>query len=430
MIDPNLSLFDIANRWNVQRLFADYRGALKTISYQIENAVIAGGVYTRMFAGFQKFSYFLPRIDRYRELARIADGIWIFGIPDVDLPYVQGVNYVPLRETDRLVSEWFVVVDSPEYFTALTAQDLSGFEVLPSKRRFRGVWTFEDTLVNYLQETLSQALQLPPLKLVDELPRDYRYQLRQLAESTSRLVATLERRNQELSQARQLQEDLSYMLVHDMRNPLTALIGSLNLMVDYEEKMTNEDRKIFVKRSVESGLMLKRMLDDLLDLAKLEEGFLEIKHKPIAPDILLKQSIEQMNFRTDSEGKEIDMTLSESMPFILGEEDKLSRVLINLLSNALKYSKTGVRAAAYPENGHVVFSVQDDGPGIPAEAREQIFEKYIQVGGKEQRHGTGLGLSFCKMMVEAHGGRIRVESEIGKGSNFIFTIPAYNSNDA
>lgn len=93
------------------------------------------------------------------------------------------------------------MIDSPEYFTALAAQDLSGFTVPSSKRRFRGVWTFEDTLVNHLQVTLSQALGLPPLDIVEELPRDYRYQLRQLAESTSRLVAMLERRNKELSQA-------------------------------------------------------------------------------------------------------------------------------------------------------------------------------------------------------------------------------------
>lgn len=424
-MDSKLSLFEIANRWNVQRLFADYRGALKTISYQIENTVMLGGVFTRMFAGFQKFSYFLPRADKYRELARIADGIWIFGIPDVDLPAIPGVIYVPLSEKDKLVSEWFLVVDSPEYFTALAAEDLSGFKVPPSKRRFRGVWTFEDTLVNHLQVTLSKALGLPPLTLVEELPRDYRYQLRQLAESTSRLVAMLERRNQELSQARQLQEDLSHMLVHDMRNPLTALIGNLNLLHDYEHELTSQERKQFVRRSVESGMVLKDMMDDLLDLARLEEGFLEIKRRKIAPAELLYSAIGQLKFRTDAEGKKIELGISEKLPFILGEEDKLSRVLTNLLSNALKYSQNEIKASVYSENGLVVFSIQDDGPGIPAEAREQIFEKFIQVGGQEQRPGTGLGLPFCRMMVEAHGGRIRVESELGQGSNFIFTIPSH-----
>jgi signal transduction histidine kinase len=425
MIDTELSLFEIANQWNVQRLFADYRGALKTISYQIEKTVILGGIFTRMFAGFQKFSYFLPRIDKYRELARITDGIWIFGIPDVDLPVIPGVIYVPLSEKDRLVSEWFLVVDSPEYFTALAAQDLSGFKVPSSKRRFRGVWTFEDTLVNHLQVTLSEALGLPPLDIVEELPRDYRYQLRQLAESTSRLVTMLERRNQELSQARQLQEDLSHMLVHDMRNPLTALIGNLDLLIEYENQLTSQEKKQFVRRSIESGMMLKDMMDDLLDLAKLEEGFLEIKRQKIAPAELLSRATSQMKYRSDAEGKMIELGLSERLPYILGEEDKLSRVLTNLLSNALKYSQKEIKAVVYADNGHVVFSIKDDGPGIPFNAKDQIFEKFIQVGGQEQRPGTGLGLPFCRMMVEAHGGRIRVESDLGQGSNFIFTIPSH-----
>jgi signal transduction histidine kinase len=323
------------------------------------------------------------------------------------------------------VSEWFLVVDSPEFFTALAAQDLSGFEVLPSKRRFRGVWSFEDTLVNHLQVTLSKALELPPLTIVDELPRDYRYQLRQLAGSTSRLVAMLERRNQELSQARQLQEDLSHMLVHDMRNPLTALIGNLNLLLEYKAQMSEEDKYQTVRRSIESGLMLKGMINDLLDLAKLEEGFLEVKRQNILPDDLLRQTVRQMKFRQEAEEIEIDLVISDNLPTILGEDDKLSRVLANLLSNALKYAQKNINASVYAENGHVVFSVQDDGPGIPESAREQIFEKFIQVGGQEQRHGTGLGLSFCKLMVEAHGGRIRVESELDKGSNFIFTVPSH-----
>jgi signal transduction histidine kinase len=384
---------------------------------------MAGGIFTRIFAGFQKFSYFLPRLDRYRELARVADGIWIFGLPDVDLPVIPGLFYVPLCESDRLVSEWFLVVDSPEYFTALTAQDLSGFDVPASRRRFRGVWTFEDTLVHHLQVTLTRSLGLPPLTIVDQLPRDYRFQLRQLAESTSRLVAMLERRNQDLSQARQLQEDLSHMLVHDMRNPLTAMIGNLNLLVDYEQEISEGDRKLFVKRAIESGLLLKGMMDDLLDLARLEGGFLEIKHNEIAPEGLLRQAADQMKSRSDAEGKRIDLVISDRLPFILGEDDKLCRVLVNLLSNAVKYSRKEIKALVYQENGHVVFSVQDDGPGIPPEAKENIFEKFIQVGGKEQRHGTGLGLSFCKMMVEAHGGRIQVDSELGQGSNFYFTIP-------
>ena len=425
MIDANFSLFDIASQWNVQRLFAEYRGALKTISDQIENTVITSGVYTRIFSGFQRFSYFLPRLEQYRELARVADGIWVFGIPDVELPIVPGVNYVPLAESDRLVSEWFLVVDSPEYFTALTAQDLSGFDVPIASRRFRGVWTFEDNLVNHLQVKLSEALGLPPLTIVERLPRDYRFQLRQLAESTGHLVAMLERRNQELDQARELQEDLSYMLVHDLQSPLTAMIGNLSLLVLEDFEFPEEKKKEIIKRSIEGGNKLKGMMADLLDLAKLEEGYLKVKHIKLEPGNLLRQTMQLIGERTDAKRVKFDLVIPDQLPYILGEADKLSRVIDNLLTNALKYAREKIIVSAYPESGYVVFSVQDDGPGIPQEAREQIFEKFVQLEGRKQQLGTGLGLSFCKLMVEAHGGRIWVEGELGKGSNFIFNIPAY-----
>jgi signal transduction histidine kinase len=427
MFDPTLSLFDIANQWNVRRLFANYRGALKTISYEIEDTVINGGVYTRIFAGFQKYSYFLPRLERYRELARTADGIWVFGLPDVHLPVIPGITYVPLTEQHRLVAEWFLVVDAPEYFSALTAQDLSGFDDLPSHRRFRGVWTFDDTLVNHLQVTLSKVLNLPPLTMVEELPRDYRYQLRQLAISTGHLVDMLESRNRELNQARQLREDLSHMLVHDMRNPLTGMIGNLNLLVSYGSQIPPEKHEHFIKRAIESGNTLKGMVDDLLDLAKLEEGFLEIKRKQVDVEAVIQNAIKLSPATLTLEDKKLHLHLSEDLPFVLGEADKLTRVVGNLLSNALKYAHQDIKLAAYVDGDQVVLSVQDDGPGIPPDAKEKIFEKFKQVGGREQRQGTGLGLTFCRLMVEAHGGRIWVESENGAGSTFFFTIPREGS---
>ncbi|ETX00264.1 MAG: hypothetical protein ETSY1_11900 [Candidatus Entotheonella factor] len=122
-MDPNFNLYSLAESWNLRQITGFYRGTLRTLSYEFENAILQGNIQGRLFAGFQKMSYFLTRLDRYSQLAQVVGQIWIFGIPDVDLPQsIEGITFVPLREHDRLVKEWFLVIDSPVFFFGFGGQ--------------------------------------------------------------------------------------------------------------------------------------------------------------------------------------------------------------------------------------------------------------------------------------------------------------------
>lgn len=426
MIVPTLALFPMACRSD-QRLFVTSRRGLQAISEEIETTVIDQRVRTRVFVGFQKLSFFLSRVDRYHELAKIADGVWVFGLPDVEPPAIAGVTYVPLTETHALTREWAVVVDAPEYFGALVAEDLSGFGVPNRLRRFRGVWTFDETLVNRLQRTLSDALGVPPLAAANSVPRDFRQQLRHIGRLTDRLVETLEQRNQALVQLQQLREDLTRLLVHDLRTPLTAIVGALELVEFRGDRFSPERRAHFIRSALRSARSLNNMISNLLDLARLEEGKLTLAQTRLDPGELLQAAADLARPIVEQENKHITVEIPERLPAVLGDADKLARVLNNLVSNALKYTHPNghITLTARAGAGAVEFAVSDDGQGIPTEALGRLFTKFEQAGGRGQRPGTGLGLYFCRMIVEAHGGSIRVESELGKGSTFRFSLPQH-----
>lgn len=426
-MNNSLALYPLVRDWEARRIFTHYRDALKTISYQIESVILTRNIHARVFAGFQRFSFFLPRVQQYTRLGQVADGVWVFGLPDVTPPSLPGVTFVPLTPDDPLVDEWFLVVDDPSYFSALVAQEIRNGECKPHfERQFRGVWTFDEKVVNQLQRTLSQSLSLKALPTNGSAPpRDYQRQLTQVAYSANALVNALENKNQQLTQAQRLREDLVNMLVHDMRNPLAAILSNLELVQNYQDRMSKDELNAFLHSALVSANDLNHMIGDLLDIARMEEGRLQLIFQEVDPTVLLSRAAGAVKKMLGRNVRQIEVNVSEPLPAVLCEPEKIGRVLDNLLSNALKYTQDGGRIvlSAQMDDGYVRFMVCDDGMGIPKEAQERIFEKFEQVGGKGQRRGTGLGLAFCKMIVEAHGGRIWVESEPGRGSTFMFTLP-------
>jgi len=424
MIDPTLALFPIATQ-DSRHLFVTDRKGLQTLADDIEDAVLVGNVRTRLFVGFQKLSFFLRRAAKYRDLSRVCDGIWVFALPDVEPPSIPGLTYVPLTEAHRLTREWALVVDCPAYFSALVAEDLSGFGVPNDRRQFQGVWSFDATMVNRLQRALSEALGLPPLEAVSTARRDPQRELDHVARAIRRLVETLERQNRRLKQVQQFRTDLTNMLVHDLRSPLTAIIGYLGLIESQGARGTPERLARYAKAAGESARTLTEMVSALLDIAKLQEGKLILRRTAVAPRALLQAAADLARPVAEQQQKALTVEGVETLPPVWGDAELLTRVLNNLVTNALKYTSPGghIALSAIETGGEVEFAVSDDGPGIPAEALGRLFGKFEQVGAPPQGHGSGLGLYFCRMMVEAHGGSIRVESEPGKGSTFRFTIP-------
>ncbi|MCC2670002.1 MAG: putative histidine kinase [Armatimonadetes bacterium] len=233
--------------------------------------------------------------------------------------------------------------------------------------------------------------------------------------------------NEKLRALDRLKEDLTHMIVHDLRTPLTSLLGGLQTIALMGELDTDQDE--LLQMSVEGGQTLLRMINDLLDTNKMEEGSLALEYAEVNPTELIDRAFRQIASLARDKGLTLASEVPEPCATLLADDDKLIRVLVNLLGNAAKFTPVNgtvtVSVQFPPESTEAVFGVRDTGEGIPREAFDRIFEKFGQVetrkGGRKM--STGLGLTFCRMAVEAHGGRIWVESELGEGSTFFFALP-------
>jgi signal transduction histidine kinase/nitroreductase len=231
--------------------------------------------------------------------------------------------------------------------------------------------------------------------------------------------------NEELRRLEEAQENLVNLIVHDLRTPLTSILGGLRLVADngYEEKLTHE----MIPMAQNAGETMMGLVNDLLDVAKLEAGQMALTLTPVPVGPVLDQVREATLGSARERGLELTLEKPEPELYVQGDADFLRRMLINLVGNSLKFTLEGsvrVEAEAEPAAGQVVLRVRDTGIGIPPEARERIFQKFGQVEGtRGQRRGTGLGLTFVKMAAEALGGSVAVDSEEGKGSVFTVRLP-------
>jgi len=170
------------------------------------------------------------------------------------------------------------------------------------------------------------------------------------------------------------------------------------------------------------GKTLLGMVNDLLDVEKMESGSARLQLVELSANALVAGALEQISPLAREANTALVTEIADGLPHFLGDESMLSRTLVNLIANAIKFTKAGTVTINVSEDaGNIRFAIRDTGDGIPAEAFERIFEKFGQLDSR--RAGTGLGLAFCKLAVEAHGGRINVESTPEVGSTFSFTVP-------
>jgi NtrC-family two-component system sensor histidine kinase KinB len=224
----------------------------------------------------------------------------------------------------------------------------------------------------------------------------------------------------------QMREDLTHMIVHDLRNPLGSIMSSLQLI---RTAIVERDRTLPIMKllgiAIRSGQKLYRLIDSLLDMGRLESGETELKRANVSPEALVREAAEQIHPLALSRGQTLEVQVAPGLPDVLADDDMALRVLTNLMDNAVKFNlregRVTVRAQQVGEE--IRFTVMDTGPGIPPESRQRVFDRFARLESAEGIKGTGLGLAFCKLAVEAHGGRIWVESELGQGSRFHFTLP-------
>jgi two-component system sensor histidine kinase/response regulator len=234
------------------------------------------------------------------------------------------------------------------------------------------------------------------------------------------LYEQLQKNYRRLEEVEKLRDDMRNMIVHDLRTPLTAVIVGVEMLGSHGDLSASQ--RDMVNIAAGGGKTLLGMINDLLDVEKMESGTSQLRYERLSAAALIAAAVEQVGSLAEMEGTSLVMELRGDLLFE-GDENKLSRTLVNLIGNAIKFTHAGtVTISASPDGADIRFAVRDTGAGIPPEAFERIFEKFGQLDAGN-RVGTGLGLAFCKLAVEAHGGRIEVESKPGAGSTFSFTVP-------
>ncbi len=239
---------------------------------------------------------------------------------------------------------------------------------------------------------------------------------------------TLHSEKARLEELLRLREELADTIIHDLRNPLGVISAGLDMLqrslADGSEPEYAVSVMDLVGRSVRR---MQHLVDTLLDIARLEEGKMTLRHRPLDLRGLVEEAILEAQPLAENAGVAVENRLSPHLPLVMADRDVLQRVLTNLLDNALKFTPGGGRVwvEAHPDGEIVRVEMVDTGPGIPLKERTRIFEKFTQVKGRVgTRSGSGLGLAFCQMAVEAHGGRIWVEDgPKGVGSRFVLTLP-------
>ena len=237
-------------------------------------------------------------------------------------------------------------------------------------------------------------------------------------------------KNEELGELQQMKEGLTHMIIHDLRNPLTAISTYLQLAV-MESSNPTQSQHAKISRCLHFCAELDRLIQNLLDINKMEEKRMQLQLEKTNLETLINDVSD--HFRADAEERAISLGFfkEDQIPSVPIDPGLMKRVFANLLNNALRHTpkdgKIQITVDFAPDKKHILTAVRDNGLGLPPEYHQKIFDKFEQVRLKNEKSvvgSSGLGLTFCKMAVEAHGGKIWIESEgEGKGCTFFVSIP-------
>jgi len=272
--------------------------------------------------------------------------------------------------------------------------------------RRREVRPFSDRQIKLLETFASQAV---------------------IAIENVRLFNEIQEKSRQLELASRHKSEFLSSLSHELRTPLNAVIGFSEALLERMFGEMNAKQEDYLKDIHSSGQHLLSLIKDILDLSKIEAGRMELELSEFSLPNALQDAITLMRERAQTHGIAIELRVDKRLDEIRADERKLKQIVLNLLSNAVKFTPDGGRVEldARVNGSSVEVSVKDTGVGIAPEDQQAVFEEFRQVGHHYtiKHEGTGLGLALTRRFVELHGGKISLESELGKGSTFTFTLP-------
>ena len=353
----------------------------------------------------------------------------------------------PRREASRRREAELLAIDLDQYASelantittrtnVLTAQNASAYA--HSRNLFIGVAAGAIVLALLLGFVLSWSVIGPIQRInfrlaaiasgdfsghVDVANRD---ELGALAINVNRMNDELQRLYKEVETASKHKSEFLANMSHELRTPLNAIIGFSQVLREGISGEVNAKQREYLEDILTSANHLLALINDVLDLSKVEAGQVELQVAPFSLQDALERGVSMVREQATRDGVQVVLHANGNLDVVVGDERRIRQVIFNLLSNATKFAPAGgqVDVDATRLNGQVIVSVADTGPGIAAEDLDRIFEQFQQTDvGASQPEGTGLGLALSKRFVEMHGGRIWCESELGKGSTFRVTLP-------
>ena len=291
-----------------------------------------------------------------------------------------------------------------------------------------------------LAKTISRPLQAMTRAARDMVKGNFRScinisdtgELGQLAATFNQAVEEVNKTVQEQKRLQALQQNLVTNVSHDFRAPLTSIQGFAEAIL--EGFIREDEKEKYLRIILSNTLHLKRLVDDLLEFASIESGHARLRWEEVSPYRMAKRALDTVFPKARDKQIRLDYAAGESLPTIWGDNNKLYRVLVNLLENAIAYTPEGGKVLLQSwldgENENIIFAVSDNGIGIPPEEIPYIWERFHKVDKARNRaqRGKGLGLSIVRKLVGLHHGQVKVESEPGKGSTFFVILPAMSKS--
>jgi signal transduction histidine kinase len=320
------------------------------------------------------------------------------------------------RGAGEVIGEMALLEDRPRSASIVAVEKVSLLEI--SRDNFEIFLSNNTDLGLNILGTLSARL-----RAADEARRTGMQAKQELTQQIINLTSEKEH----LLEQNRLRQDTSDLIIHDLRNPLGLVSGGINLLeltLPVDLVQLNSELLYIINANLDR---MRRLVDSLLDVAQMDTGNILLSLAEVSPAALVNKTISQMKPMLTNYEITVDVDVPAELPTIKVDEEKMNRVLSNLLDNAFKYTRSGgkVFISVQKNDQHVLISVTNTGPTIPPEDRQRVFERFTRVsGGKPDTSGFGLGLAFCRMAIEAHNGKIWVEPlEAGPGNRFVFTLP-------